>query len=126
MKHVDRDIELYFDGRIQTPEAHEALFGHLDRCPECRSYFDELALGHRMLAKDRSTIPSTELALLLPLVVGRSASEAGARIPSWVWSVFGPALAAVFALLFFRPTPEFVDKGSPHAVVKPVVEVLCF
>ncbi len=126
MKHVDRDIERYFDGGIRTPEAHEALFGHLDRCPTCRGYFDELAGGHRLLARDRTSIPATELALLLPIVVGRSAARPGSRVPSWVWSVFGPALAAMFALLFFRPTPELASKGSEEALHAPVVEVLCF
>jgi hypothetical protein len=126
MKHVDRDIERYFDGGIETPEAHEALFGHLDRCPTCRAYFDELAIGHRMLAADRSTLPSTELALLLPIVVGRSATSAHARVPSWVWSLFGPALAAMFALLFFRAPPELVSKGSVHGPKPPTIEVLCF
>ena len=78
-----------------------------------------------MLAKDRSHIPSKELALLLPIVVGRSATRPSAGVPAWVWSVFGPALAAVFALLFFRPAPEMVAKGSPHQA-KPAIEVLCF
>ena len=126
MKHVDRDIERYFDGGIKTPEAHEALFGHLDRCPSCRAYFDELAIGHRALAKDRSTIPSTELALLLPLVVGRSAARTPSGAPAWVWSLLGPAFAAVFALLFFPPSPELVSKGSQDGPKRPTIEVLCF
>jgi hypothetical protein len=127
--HVESAIERYFDGVRITPGDRDALFGHMDRCHDCRSYFDELALTHRALAGKTGDVPATELALI-GQAVAMGATTEPVRERRWLTglaSAIAAASAVLLAAVFIGPKQEaFTAKGGAVLAASPTVEVLCF
>jgi hypothetical protein len=126
--HVDRAIERYFAGEIARAADRDALFGHLDRCDQCRKAFDSEADLHRSLAGSKHQIPATELALIAPALLDSIAPD---RAPKrwWTWA-FALAPIAAALLVAIRATgpahDEWSPKGSAPIAPEASIEVLCF
>lgn len=129
--HVEETIERYFEGRVTEIEERDALFGHLDRCLDCRGRFDELASIHRMLGGGvPGGIPSTELALVRSSVVSgatRKTSDRRWRIGAYLAAIAMPAAAAFAVAAFVLPRSDLTAKGGGAARAdRPAIEVICF
>ncbi len=122
MTHVERAIEAYFEGRLSDETDRDALFGHLDRCTECREHFNEIARGFRMLSQDQAGPGAVELSMIGASLLK---PEKKRRAPAWWAGLLG--LASLAAVLFVvRPVDDgFGAKGGASGTVA-TLEVLCF
>lgn len=131
-RHVDRDIERYFEGGIERASDREALFGHLDRCDRCRTEFDAQAETHRALSGlGRGQLPITELSLIAPALLDAVAPEQRSMFGWRSWAGAAALLAPVALLLLLlqpgslEPRGELTARGGGALPVLPI-EVLCF
>lgn len=122
--HVEGAIERYFRGDIHRAEERDALFGHLDRCQQCRQSFEAQSEATRLLSG--RPYARAELEAMLPAILD-AAAPAPARGWAWLrWAV--PLLTAAAALLVVTLLPPaHVDtaRGGTHDGGA-VVEALCF
>lgn len=123
--HVEDDIHRYFEGRLTAVAERDALFGHLDRCPECRAEFDAIAEADRLLADlSADALPPVQLDAIRASVLESAEVEKPSRAKWWLsWLV--PAAAAAVALFAAMPSQRFTSKGGATVTV-PTVEALCF
>ncbi len=144
--HAEDAVDRYFSGGMQASQ-RDALFGHLDRCAECKQYFDDIAYAHRMISGEDATVSDFELALigrflvdekrhrapkpfafLRDLVGGEKPQHSPSGVVRWLFAGALPLFGAAFSFWFFaapNPHNEWAARGSKDRRT-PVVEVLCF